>query len=265
MGEKNVRHGRRRYNAYRCRCTRCRTAESRYDTNRTRLIAYGRWAAYSDAEPVLAHVQALMARGLTPTAISDLAGVNPDCVTRVLAGNHIRGPLTINAQCILAVTFDLDALPDRTHVDAAGTRRRVQALMALGYSMSVQAAHLGKTVSNFYKVLRNPKVFASTARAVRDLYNALSMTPAPLSHGAKLARSMAARNGWPTPVAWDDDLIDLPDDVLQAELTRRVNLMDPRELRRCNDAHYRLGDLSPLVVAASREYERRRTRKRAAA
>ncbi|TYB69676.1 hypothetical protein FXF51_05815 [Nonomuraea sp. PA05] len=203
MGE--VRHGTiRRYNAYRCRCTPCRAAKSRYDVNRRRLMAYGRWTAYGDAGFVRAHVAGLMARGLSPTAIADLAGVHAECVLQVLNEQHVRGPLDINARSLLAVSFDLDAIPDRVLIDATGTRRRVQALVAIGYSLSAQCALLGRTVNNYYKVLRNPRVFAETARAVRDLYRELSRTPAPPSRGAKLACRRAARNGWLSPLAWDD-------------------------------------------------------------
>ncbi|GAA2861243.1 hypothetical protein [Nonomuraea rubra] len=203
MGE--VRHGTmRRYNAYRCRCTPCRAAKSRYDINRRRLMAYGRWSAYGDANLVRMHVASLMDRGLSPSAIADLAGVHAECVLQVLGNEHVRGPLDINARSLLSVSFDLDAVPDRVMVDATGTRRRVQALVAIGYSLSAQCAVLGRTVNNYYKVLRQPKVFAETARAVRDLYRELSRTPAPPSHGATLARRHAARNGWLSPMAWDD-------------------------------------------------------------
>ena len=41
---------------------------------------------------------------------------------------------------------------------------------------------------------------------------------------AARARSHAAARGWLPPAAWDDDLIDIPDDQLPAELARRVAL-----------------------------------------
>lgn len=200
-----ARHGTlRRYNFYRCRCLSCRKAKSRYDTNRTRMMAYGRWTSYRDPGLVRAHVSQLMARGLSMTAIAELAGVAHDCVLDLMAHTHKRGLYPVNADALLAVSFDLDVIPDRVMIDATGTRRRVQALVTMGYSLSAQCALLGRTVNNFYKVLRKPKVFAETARAVRDLFRELSMTPAPPSHGATLARRMAARNGWLSPLAWDD-------------------------------------------------------------
>lgn len=238
-----------------------RVAKNRYKANRNRMIAYGLWSSYADAEVVRAHVAGLMARGLSRYAIADLAGVSPACVAGLMAGGHVRGPYAITAKSLLAVTFDLDAIPGRASVDAAGTRRRVQALIAIGYSLSDQAAQLGRSVTNYYKVARNPRVSAETARAVRDLYDRLSETAAPPSSGATMARSMAARHGWPPPAGWDDDLIDLPDADLEAELCRRVALMDEGELRRCNHAHRRQGERSPLVVAASRECDRRRSEK----
>jgi hypothetical protein len=235
-------------------------AKSRYDTNRTRLMAYGRWNSYSDPGLVRAHIEGLMARGLSMTAIAVMAGVSHDCVLDLMAGVHRRGPYVANAEALLAVSFTLDAIPDRVMIDGAGTRRRIQALMAIGYSLNEQAGRLGRTVNNYYKVPRKPRVFAGTARAVRDLYDELAMSPAPPSRGATMARSMAAHNDWTPPAGWDDDLIDLPDADLEAELCRRVALMEAEELRRCNHAHRRQGERSPLVVAASREYDRRRQR-----
>jgi hypothetical protein len=252
-----TKHGTKKRN---CRCSSCRTAKNRYKANRNRLIAYGRWSSYRDPEAVRAHVAGLMARGLSKYAIAGLAGVSDACVADLMAGGHVRGLLAISADCLLAVTFDLDAIPGRASVDAAGTRRRVQALIALGYSLSDQAAQLGRSVNNYYRVPRRLRVSAETARAVRDLYDRLSETAAPPSSGATMARSMAARNDWPPPAGWDDDLIDLPDADLEAELSRRVALMEAEELRRCNHAHRRQSERSPLVVAASREYDRRRHR-----
>lgn len=244
MAETDVRHGStRRYHFYRCRCSACRDAKSRYNANRTRLIAYGRWRTYTDPSPAREHVSRLMARGLSMTAVADMAGVAHDCVLDLMAGTHKRGLYVVNAAALLSVSFDLDVIPDRVLVDATGTRRRVQALATLGYSLSAQSARLGRTVNNYYKVLRKPRVFAETARAVRDLYSELSMTPAPPSHGATLARGMAARNGWVSPLAWDD--IDNPDARPQG-----VEALTPDQLHAAiNDRRAHLG-LTWAEVAA---------------
>lgn len=63
-------------------------------------------------------------------------------------------------------------------------------------------------------------------------------------------------------MAWDDDLLDLSDTELEAELERRARQMEDREVRAAQKAYSR-GDRSPLIVAATREhYRRKATQKR---
>lgn len=174
------------------------------------------------------------------------------------------------AEAILAVEPTLDALPGGTVIDASGTRRRIQALVAIGWSQSKIAARLGWTPANLSALLRRDRTVAATARAVRDLYEELwDQAPPEDTHRDKIAaaraRNHATKCGWLPPAAWDDDLIDIPDDQLPAELARRVALMDEDELRRCASAVQK-GERSPLIRAAASEYRRRyKARKKATA
>jgi hypothetical protein len=61
-------------------------------------------------------------------------------------------------------------------------------------------------------------------------------------------------------MAWDDDLIDLTEEALETAVREQAEQMPMEELQRCDYARRRLGDRSPLVAAASREYDRRRHR-----
>jgi hypothetical protein len=78
------------------------------------------------------------------------------------------------------------------------------------------------------------------------------------------ARGYARARGWLGPLAWDDDLIDLPPADLEAELARRAEAMTDEEVAACHTAAYRHGDRSPLVLAGAREASRRRKAKAAA-
>lgn len=91
-------------------------------------------------------------------------------------------------------------------VDATGTRRRVQALSALGWSQSYLGERFGVGVSAVQQWTVSSLVQAKTATSVRRLYDELSMTPGPSAR----ARGWAAKRGWPPPLAWDDDTIDDP-------------------------------------------------------
>lgn len=200
---------------------------------------------------------------------AQLAGLSTSTVWKVLYGDPTRGQAPCKrvrpetAAALLAVRADLDTLADRAHVDAAGTRRRLQALIAIGWSQSKLAERLGMRRSNLTKTMRGTRVTAANARAVRDLYDRL-WDADPAAHGVTAqaivrSRNTARANGWPPPAAWDDDLIDLPEPELHAELERRAAAMDDAEVRRCYRAA-RDGERSPLVRAGAREYYRRRRR-----
>lgn len=259
------------YKIHRCRCDACTAANRRYVNRRERLIAYGRWEFMVDAAPVREHVHALGARGLGWKRVAKLSGVSNGAMSKLLYGDRGHGlaptkrvrPATATA--ILAVRADLDTLADGANTDAAGTRRRIQALACLGWSLSEQARRLGWSVQNYSILQRRQKVGAKTARAVRALYDELSMTPAGDRPGAERARRDAARKGYLPPLAWDDDLIDLPDDDLAAELDRRTAAMEDEDIRACHLAR-KAGDKTPLSGAGAREYRRRqRARQKAVA
>lgn len=251
-----------------CRCRPCTAAASAYNARREREIAYGRWQPYVPAQPVREHIAMLRAQGIGLRTIAEVSGVDRKRLQAIVGGRTERGTPPQErvrpaiADAILAVRPSMDVLPGRTAVDASGTHRRIQALVAVGWSQSRIAARLGWTAANLSTLLRRPRTIAATARAVRDLYEELWDQPPPENTpwdktAAVRARRHAAKEGWLPPAAWDDDLIDLPDDELAAELARRVEAMDEDEMRRCVTA-VRNGERSPLIVAAASEHRRRR-------
>jgi hypothetical protein len=100
--------------------------------------------------------------------------------------------------------------------DAYRVRRRLQALVAIGWSQAKLADRLGMLGGNFGRVIgRTDQVLASTARAAQELYEELWSSPPPETdhrsrQSASRARNQAARAGWAPPLAWDDDTIDDP-------------------------------------------------------
>lgn len=253
-----------------CRCDDCREA-NRVEQAAGRLRRLRQqWGAEPpsmvDAEPVRAHVRRLQATGIGWKRIASAAGVPESSMSTLLFGARSRPPSrrvkAATAERILALEPD-GLLADGAVVDAAGTRRRVQALVAVGYTISAVGRHLGIAPTNMVTLLRQQHVTERRARAVRELYGRLWDQAPPAASRAQRgavtrARAMARRNGWPPPAAWDDDLIDLPDADLKAELERRAAAMDDAEVAACHTAHYRHGDISPLVAAGAREAARRR-------
>lgn len=93
-------------------------------------------------------------------------------------------------------------------VDATGTRRRLQALKAIGWSTAAMAPRIGLEPTHIEKVIycHQAQVTVRFEQLVRTAYDALWDTP---GGNAFTARRAAAR-GWLAPLWWDDDLIDDP-------------------------------------------------------
>lgn len=98
-------------------------------------------------------------------------------------------------------------------MDGTGTRRRIRALYALGWTGSVIARELGVTVGALFdlRVREGRPVYAYTAERMAVVYDRLSATIPPENVYARRARALAQRNGYVPPLAWDDDEIDNPD------------------------------------------------------
>lgn len=95
-------------------------------------------------------------------------------------------------------------------INATGTHRRIQALVALGHTLYDLSLELGMTTRYAGKILAAKNVRPVTAAAVDDLYEQLSMTR-PEGWVAERSRAQAAAKGWAPPLAWDD--IDDPSEL----------------------------------------------------
>ncbi|MCX5000950.1 hypothetical protein [Streptomyces longwoodensis] len=211
-------HGYARYRLDCCRCYVCAIARSRYDENRTKAITAGTWQPFVDAEPVRVHVRHLQECGMGLRAIAAVARVDRKVLQAVLNGRPERGTGPQEkirpeaAAAVLAVEPTLENLAPRTLVDATGTRRRVQALVAAGWPQQRLAEYLGMQPGNFGCFLSRASVTVGSVLAVRAMYDALWRVD-PVDHGAtpagvERARRYAAAKGWAPFGAWDDDTID---------------------------------------------------------
>ena len=161
-----------------CRCASCTEGNRLDHAHRARMKLYGRWQPYVDAAPAREHVRALSAAGVGWKRAAKLAGVSTGSMSRLLFGGpgdrlpsrRIR-PET--ERRLLAVRITPAALSPGARVDATGTRRRLQALVACGYSKSRLAARLGVQGGNLATSMERDQVTAATERAVRALYDEL--------------------------------------------------------------------------------------------
>ena len=207
---------------YRCRLPDCLARDRDYMRNRYRLQAYGRWQPYVDAEPIRAHVRMLMSHGIGLQRVRALAGIPNGTMSKLLYGDGTRGlkpskRVTVRtADKLLAIKPSLDAVAPCALIDATGTRRRLQALVAVGWPQIELARRSGldKLTINDQVNATLPTTYGSTARTVRVIYNQIwNVDPAGLGVARRWsdeARALAQANDWAPPGAWDDDYIDSP-------------------------------------------------------
>ncbi|MHA3700717.1 hypothetical protein ACXR2U_00915 [Jatrophihabitans sp. YIM 134969] len=162
------------------------------------------------AAPARARVGELRATGLGLRRIAVLAGISPTTLRAVIATGPEGGPARMKirpatATAILAIKPERVNRADRSTLDSTGTRRRLQALVAIGWDLRELAARLERTPTHVARTMRGIRVTAGTAAAVQSLYEQLwDVRPALDRRPAREALAWAARNGWQPPLAWDD-------------------------------------------------------------
>ncbi|MGQ3384502.1 hypothetical protein [Glutamicibacter sp. TV12E] len=216
-------HGQRiMYVVHKCRGSACREAARVYEAKRQRQRLYGIEADRVDAQPVREHVLYLKEHGVSYKALAKASGVSSSAITAMLFGRAERGHAPYSrvtretAVKILAVNPTMDNMSAGRPIDATGTHRRLQALVAIGYSIASLGDRLDITSSNMTSLMHRDRVVVSTARKVRSLYSELWDKPNAASEWRQLSAANRARNfatihGWLPPMAWDDDQIDDPD------------------------------------------------------
>lgn len=205
------------YIRYKCRRPECVARYNRINQERLQQHAQGTYSRLVDAGPVREHAKTLVAAGASIRGISAAAGVGEKVVRDLLPptnGGRHRGIkhriLADNERKILAVRVE-DVVPPS--VDATGTVRRVQALIATGWPMTRLAEQLGLSEQYVWELLfRSRKqdelqVLGSTAQRIEEAYEVLRHTK-PTACGVKRryvtqARNLAKRKRWPTPDYWD--------------------------------------------------------------
>jgi hypothetical protein len=204
----------------RCRCTDCTAANTAASRTANRERTYGRWQPFTDAGPVHHHIVALRAAGIGVERIAHLADMSVSH-TRKLADPAVGDP-SVNrrirpstAARILSISIDDAMRAPHSRVDATGTRRRLQALVAVGWSPDLLAAQLDRRPSSLRRSMTSWSVTARTAQDVAALYERLSHSAPPRvgceqRAAADAARTHAAAQGWQPPLAWDNIDTDPP-------------------------------------------------------
>ncbi len=210
---------------HQCRCQPCVDAHNRRERTRTRQKAYGRFdTGLIDADPVREHILKLGEFGIGYKRVAELAGVGITGVRSLIWGRQDPGPrygeipkrvAREKAAKILAVQATIENLGARKSIPARGAHRRVQALVARGWSLSKIAERLGMNGSNMSSFMKRTMIGAGTHRAIVELYEELwDQAPPHDEWRDKIAYSrsveFARQRRWLPPLAWDD--IDLDDE-----------------------------------------------------
>lgn len=255
----NHQHGTRAcYVLDRCRCHPCAKANTEAETNRHRQKAYGRYNKYVPAGPVREHIQALRDAGMGLKTVAKRTGIGTGTISKIVYGVYapgtggrngkgdlIRPPsrrvLRETAEKIYALDPDWNGplpLADGAILDeqtSAASSRKLQALVALGWSMSELGRRLGITwTQNAMPVIKGERrLTAATARRANELFEQLCMTLPPETNqrqriAASRSRRYALEHGWVPPLALelDDEPLeadDTPAAIDEAAVLRRLN------------------------------------------
>lgn len=217
-----------------CRCPGCTAANTK---------AMKAWRAgmvvgdvvgreHVDAAPYRAVLHRLRAAGYgTRQIVSAGSFTSSDSILGVIRPVEDGGRATIKAVTAARVRRAERALgscePDgRTRVDAAGTRRRLQGLAVMGWSLQAVSAGVGlshRTLESI-RIGRVRQVRTSTAQAVSAATRHLMLMPAPVGPGAAQVRTRAVAAGWVAVAAWDaiDDPEACPEDIRPARTRRKA-------------------------------------------
>jgi len=177
---------------------------------RQRVAQTGGVSVLVDAAPYVELLNQMHER-MSWSAVGRLCGYSGHKhVQNIAAGKYAR----INpdlAKRIRAAATKVPGADDAVYVSAVGARRRVQALIAIGYSREEIMRQTGYSKHPLRALLngQNEYVLASTHHAIEKAFNRLCMkpragkTPQEKSLIAR-SRNEAARMGWPPPLAWND-------------------------------------------------------------
>lgn len=217
---------------YGCRRPECVERFRAYQRERYHSRTAGTWEPFVDAEPVRQHILKLQAADFTPVRISELTGLPFQTVVGFIRTHGYNGQRRgRKRRCTPEVAAKIFAItPDTAkpgHVDATGSVRRLQALVAAGWPME----HLGPRISSSCKtvraLIRQDRCYGRTAEAVIRVFDELKDQD-PEKHGvdrrsATRSRSYAKSRKWATVAYWADrmDVIDDPHFEPLYRVTRR--------------------------------------------
>lgn len=190
--------------AYGCRCSKCGPAGRK--ATKLRRAGHG---GFTSVQPVADLLTRLKDEGWTDQSLADCIGnIQSGEVCRLRRGipSRIR---KVTAQRILQAKFDV--MRPTTIVPIIGSRRRVQALMRMGWSIRDISDATGVKYMTIHNLIdtsgRDRKgVQLRLHEIIREHYEKVSGTVG----SSTRSRNIAIQKVWAPPLAWDD--IDDPEE-----------------------------------------------------
>ncbi|MER6350582.1 hypothetical protein ABT186_01695 [Streptomyces sp. NPDC001634] len=211
------------YACYRrgCRRDECRTADRKY-RKQYELRRLSGIPAHIPGPVVAAHLRLLTDSGHTIRGISGQANVSERAMNYILNGQaKVTRP---KALALLAI----QPLNEAPRVDPIGSIRRIQALAAIGWPIIWTAEQSGYHPSYLFNIIagRVHSIPRHVAHRFTVLYREYSHQAGP----SGFTRSVARRNNWHGPLAWD--AIDDPNEQPEIVVDRVLNFHERAKLRR---------------------------------
>lgn len=173
-----------------------------------------RWA---DAEPVREHVKLLSSYGISYKQVRKLTGMPNSTMMHLMYGQpscglppsrRIRRSMHDN---VLSVRPTLDLCSPRGNIDSTITRRKLRALVAMGFSMSVIGTMLKSPLdkTNVAKFFKRTRCRAWRAIEIRDLFDKYwDQRPLYFTNAEKAVYFRVLRyaesQGFVTAMSWED-------------------------------------------------------------
>lgn len=226
-----------------CGCRKCVDAHTRACSLRAVARAAGN-PPRVPTRPVTEHVHKLLTAGMSCAQIAIAADVSRSSVCN--AANS-KNPTFNRAVANKILTVRPRIVRDTDRLPIVGTRRRLQALYAIGHGALSVSQVTGMSPYTIQKIVNesHATITASTYKKVRAAYRQLVAIPGVSAR----AKASARTGGWPAPAAWGDDIDNpaaTPDiDGVERELSRD----ELAALRRTEIEHLEQFNLSEHEIA----------------
>jgi transcriptional regulator with XRE-family HTH domain len=197
------------YQRHACRCPSCKAGRARDERNRVTRARAGLTQEFVPSITLVSHLMELRGEGWKYADIEAVSGVSVPSISRIMRG------VTANveretADAILGTLPHMRLrAPEARRIDPTGTRRRLQALVAMGWTFWELSARMGHARTWALNVTRSGTVTRKTRDTVAALYEELWHAEPPQSttverSSYRRSRTLAKRHGWPGPLGWDD-------------------------------------------------------------